>query len=367
MDTAPTLTFPVIRGLEAGREYFVAMWTLRMLRRISVFHEDDLPPEMRSRRTLNPARVPEISEYILDNPDDYVLSAITVSIDSDLSFDPLPGESRLGILRVPMDARFVMNDGHHRRAAIIEVLKQRPELAQETIAVMFFRDTGLERCRQMFSDLNRHAIRPSRSLGLLYEQRDDKARLAKLVVMESEIFRNIMDMQKTSLAKRSRKLFTLSALHNACADFMTGMTTGNLADDAALARGFWEAVALEMPTWIQVKEGNLSAGEVREGFVHAHGITLQALGRSGNALLQSQPDDWRDHLVALRRIDWSRSNTELWDGRALVGGKVVRGNINLVLTTNVIKQVLGLPLDAEEQNVENTHRAAREPVGCMPK
>ncbi len=338
------------------------MWTLRMLRRISIFHEDDLPPELRSRRALNPARIPEISEYILDNPEDYVFSAITVSIDSELSFDPLPGQSRLGVLGVPMDARFVMNDGHHRRAAIIEALKQRPELARETIAVMFFRDTGLERCRQMFSDLNRHAIRPSRSLDLLYEHRDDKARLAKLVVMESEIFRNIVDMQKTSLAKRSRKLFTLSVFYNACADFMAGMTTGNLVEDAALAREFWEGVALEMPTWIQVKEGTLAAGEVREDFVHAHGIALQALGRAGNALLQRHPDDWRDRLVALSRIDWSRRNAQLWEGRALVGGKVVRGNISLVLTTNVIKQALGLPLDAEEQNVENTHRANRESV-----
>jgi DNA sulfur modification protein DndB len=170
---------------------------------------------------------------------------------------------------------------------------------------------------------------------LLYEHRDDKARLAKLVVMESEIFRNIVDMQKTSLAKRSRKLFTLSAFYNACADFMAGMTTGNLGDDAALAREFWEAVALEMPTWIQVKEGTLAAGEVREDFVHAHGIALQALGRAGNALLQRHPDDWRDRLVALRRIDWSRRNAQLWEGRALVGGKVVRGNTNLVLTTNL--------------------------------
>jgi DNA sulfur modification protein DndB len=142
MDTAPTLAFPVIRGLEAGREYYVAMWTLRMLRRISIFHEDDLPPELRSRRALNPARIPEISEYILDNPDDYVFSAITVSIDSELSFDPLPGESRLGILRVPMDARFVMNDGHHRRAAIIEALKQRPELARKPSPSCSFETPG---------------------------------------------------------------------------------------------------------------------------------------------------------------------------------------------------------------------------------
>ena len=228
METEPTLTFPVIRGLQARREYYVAMWTLRMLRQISIFDEDELPPELRAQRTLNRARIPEIADYILDNPDDYVFSAITVSIDSQVSFEPLPGQDRLGLLRVPMDARFIINDGQHRRAAIIEALNQRPELAHETIAVVFFLDIGLERCQQMFADLNRYAIRPSRSLGLLYDHRDDKARLAKLVVIKSEVFRDIVDMEKSSLAKRSRKLFTLSAFYNACADLVAGLATGNL-------------------------------------------------------------------------------------------------------------------------------------------
>jgi len=362
MDIEPSLTFPVIRGLQARREYYVAMWTLRMLRQISIFDEDELPPELRAQRTLNRARIPEISDYILDNPDDYVFSAITVSIDSEVSFEPLPGQDRLGLLRVPMDARFIINDGQHRRAAIIEALNQRPELAHETIAVVFFLDIGLERCQQMFADLNRYAIRPSRSLGLLYDHRDDKARLAKLVVMKSEIFRDIVDMEKSSLAKRSRKLFTLSAFYNACADLVAGMATGNLSEDATLARGYWEAVAEQIPAWTRVMKGEMAASEVREGYIHSHGIALQALGQAGNALLHTYPDDWRKRLSALRKIDWSRSNARLWEGRTLVGGKVIKGNTNLALTTNVIKQTLGLPLDAEHQEIEDAHNAGRKPM-----
>ena len=228
MDTEPSLTFPVIRGLQARREYYVAMWTLRMLRQISIFDEDELPPELRAQRTLNKARIPEIADYMIDNPDDYTFSALTVSIDSEVSFEPLPGQDKLGLLQVPMEARFIINDGQHRRAAIIEALEQRPELAHETIAVVFFLDVGLERCQQMFADLNRYAIRPSRSLGLLYDHRNDKAKLAKLVIMKSEVFRDIVDMEKSSLAKRSRKLFTLSAFYNPCADLVSGLATGDL-------------------------------------------------------------------------------------------------------------------------------------------
>lgn len=355
METQPTISFPVIRGLQAHREYYVAMWTLRMLRQISIFDEDELPPELRAQRVLNKARIPEIANYIIDNPDDYVFSALTVSIDSDVLFEPLPGQDKLGLLKVPMEAHFIINDGQHRRAAIIEALEQRPELAHETIAVVFFLDIGLERCQQMFADLNRYAIRPSRSLGLLYDHRNDKARLAKLVIMRSEIFRDIVDMEKSSLAPRSRKLFTLSAFYNACADLVNGLATGNLVGDADLARGFWETVAEHFPLWGQVREGRIPASEVREGYIHSHGIALQALGKAGNALLHSHPNDWKNYLGALAKIDWSRNNATLWEGRAMIGGKVSKVTTNVTLTTNVIKQALSLPFSEEENRVESAY------------
>lgn len=352
METNSTISFPVIRGLQAHREYYVAMWTLRMLRQISIFDEDELPPELRAQRVLNKGRIPEIANYMIDNPDDYVFSALTVSIDSNVLFEPLPGQDKLGLLRVPMDAHFIINDGQHRRAAIIEALKQRPELEHETIAVVFFLDIGLERCQQMFADLNRYAIRPSRSLGLLYDHRNDKARLAKLVIMKSEIFRDLVDMEKSSLAPRSRKLFTLSAFYNACADLVNGLATGDLVQDADIARSFWEATAEYFPLWGQVREGKLPASELREGYIHSHGIALQAIGKAGNALLLMYPNDWQKRLKALEKIDWSRNNAKLWEGRAMIGGKVSKMTTNVVLTTNVIKKALSLPLSEEEQRVE---------------
>lgn len=354
MDTQPALTFPVIRGLQAGREYYTAMWTLRMLRQISIFDEDELPPELRAQRNLNKSRIPEMAGYVLENADNYTFSALTVSIDSEVHFDALPGQDRLGLLKVPMEARFIINDGQHRRAAIIEALEQRPELAHETIAVVFFLDIGLERCQQMFADLNRHAIRPSRSLGLLYDHRNDKAKLAKLVILQSDAFKEIVDMEKSSLAKRSRKLFTLSAFYNACADLVDGLATGDLIKDADLARDYWEAVANEFPSWSQVRDGRMPASEVREGFIHSHGIALQAIGKAGNALIKEHPKDWRKRLGGLSKVDWSRGNVAFWEGRALNGGRVSKASTNVTLTKNVVKKAFGLHLDADEQAAETS-------------
>jgi len=359
MNTEPVLSFPVIRGLQASREYYVAMWTLRMLRQISIFDEDELPPELRAQRTLNKGRIPEMSGYVLDNPNDYVFSALTVSIDSEVNFQPMEGQDKLGMLEVPMEARFIINDGQHRRASIIEALEQRPELAYETIAVVFFLDIGLERCQQMFADLNRHAIRPSRSLGLLYDHRNDKAKLAKLVIMQSEVFRDIVDMEKSSLAKRSRKLFTLSAFYNACADLIEGIAKGELVADADYAREFWEAVAEQFPAWTQVRDGRLLSSEVREGYIHSHGIALQALAKAGNALLKKYPKGWKKRLSPLSEIDWSRGNAKLWEGRAMVGGRISKTSNNVTLTINAIKDALDLPLSDEEQRIEEAYQKGR--------
>ncbi len=358
MESLSTLNFPVIRGLQAGRAYYVAMWKLRTLKQISIFEGQELPAELRAQRTLNKARVPEIASYILDNPKDYVFSALTASIDSEVEFEPLDAkdsQGQLGLLKVPMDAKFIINDGQHRRAAILAALEERPELGSETIAVVFFLDIGLNRSQQMFADLNRYAIRPSRSLGLLYDQRNDKAKLARLVIMRSDVFRDIVDLEKSSLAPRSRKLFTLSAFYNACADLIQGLATGDLEKDAQTAREFWEAVAKQFPAWTQVRDGKLLASEVREEFIYSHGIALQAIGKAGNALLHGNPGAWRTRLKALGQIDWSRKNARLWEGRALIGGRVSKVTTNITLTTNVLKQRLGISLEPDEQRIEDAH------------
>lgn len=326
-----------------------------MLRQIAIFNEEELAPEMRAQRTLNKARIPEMANYVLDNPKDFVFSAITASIDSDVQFEPLAGQERLGILKVPMEAKFIINDGQHRREAIKSAIEQRPELAYEAIAVVFFLDVGLARCQQMFADLNRYAIRPSRSIGLLYDHRNAKAKLARLVIMRSEVFRDLVDLEKSSLSPRARKLFTLSAFYNATAEMIQDVATGELGSDAALARRYWEAVAKQFPSWTLVRDGKTPASEIREGYIHSHGIALQALGRAGNALIKAHPGDWEKRLAPLSKINWARSNAKLWEGRALIGGIVSKVKSNVTLTANVVKKALGLKLQGDDEKVEIAH------------
>ncbi|WP_448203528.1 DNA sulfur modification protein DndB [Azospirillum sp. sgz302134] len=356
MSSGFEFSFPAIRGVQARREYYISMCPLRLLPKMFLFNEDELVPELRAQRYLNKARLPEMARYMLANRDDYVFSAITASVDADVTFEPIGASgdaNRIGVLRIPMTARFIINDGQHRRAAIEMAIKENPDLADETIAVVFFLDVGLERCQQMFADLNRHALRPSKSLGVLYDHRDDKAKLAKMVVVRSPVFRDVVEMERTTLSARSRRLFTLSAIYAATAALLSNVEETDVNKRAELAASFWEEVAKYMKEWALVRRGDITAGEVREDFIHSHGVVLQALGRVGNSLLHHHRTTWKSKLKGLGMIDWHRANSKLWEGRALLGGRVSKSMQNVILTTNAIKQHLSIPLTPEEQRVED--------------
>lgn len=352
--------FPAIRGIQAGREYYVTMCPLRLIPRLFLFNEEELPPEMRAQRSLNRARVPEMARYVVENPDSYIFSALTASVNADVRFETLMGgggaAERVGTLTIPMSATFVINDGQHRRAAIQQALAENPALGDETIGIVMFIDAGLARCQQMFADLNRYAIRPAKSIGVLYDHRDPMAAISRLVVMQSPLLSDVTEMETSNLAPRSRKLFTLSALHTAISALLNEIEPDSLAERVDLATRYWSIVSDQFPTWQQVHRGEITAGEVRQDFIHTHSIVLHALGKVGNTVLRQspKPTTWEKRLAKLRDIDWHRSNSATWEGRATTGGRVSKSRVNVDLTTAYIRTALGMPLPPDEQRAEDS-------------
>jgi DNA sulfur modification protein DndB len=366
--TEPTddfaLSFPAMRGIQAHHEFYVIMCPLRYLPRLFLFDGEDVPPQLRAQRTLNKNRLPALVSYILDNRDDYVFSALTASVDGPMRFEEYDAGShghRLGVLHIGMGSRFLINDGQHRRSAIEEAMKSDPGLADETIAIVIFADEGLARSQQMFADLNRHAVRPARSIGVLYDHRDDDSGVARLVVINSDFYRSVVEMERSTLSARSRKLFTLSALYGATQSLLSGSRFDTIDSAADVARAYWEMVAAQIPEWQAVRRGQMAAGEVRADFIHSHGIGLAAIGKIGNSLLSdnTDPSSWTPALVKLGTLDWTRANTHLWEGRAMIGGRVSKASMNVTLTTNALRLHLGMPLTAEEQRVEEAYQRGK--------
>lgn len=332
----------------------------------SMFRDDDtaLRADIESFRSLNEQRVPEIVKYLDGNRKSYVFSAMTASIDTGVRFEPLNGEVSLvtcGNLVIPIAAHLVLLDGKHRCAALQEAVKLDAKFSGECIPLVIFVDVSLKRSNKLFSDLKCNERKTPQSARVFHDTRDEIASLTREVVGRVPAFVDMIEMQKSTISNRSRKLFTLSALYQA-----NRLLLADFGDDSPYdqklrtATSFWKEVALQFPDWADAKSGEVAPAELRKSSVHVHGIALSAIARAGRSLLRRHQKTWQRKLKRLRTLDWSRENAALWEGRAMLGGRLSKTSSSVILAGNAIKQRLGVALTDDEQKIEEQYHSARK-------
>ena len=342
--------FPVAKGVQATHEYYIAMVPLKMLSHLFAGDEEFVLPEYRAQRRLNEARIPVISKYILDNRYSYVFSALAASIDGAFQYISSELNENVGVLEVSMDARFLINDGQHRKAAIVEALQEDPQLGDETIPIVFFADKGLTHSQQIFTDLNKNAIKTSNSISELYDSRDHIAVMTREVVGRIKFLNTYTDKEKDMLGKYSSKLFTLNTFYTAN---KTILGTSRLNDDALpFLCNFWSAVAAHMLPWIDLERREITKIDIRENYIATQNVVIQALARVGAYFKKHTDCDVHDSIVNLENVNWQR-NADIWLNRAIApNGRIITNKNAITLIANVLKGLLGIPLSDDEKNAE---------------
>jgi DNA sulfur modification protein DndB len=348
---AMTVKFPALRGRMGNRLYYVGMVPLSAVPKLFTFVDwAGLPPEARAQRKLAQKRVPEITKYILEHEDDWVFSSLTASFDAEEHFLSSELDADLGVLELPLTGEFLINDGQHRRAAIIEALKENPLLEKQSISVVFFPEENIERNQQMFSDLNRTVQKTSRSIDILYDHRDPLNQVTLAVTEAVPILKGKVDKEAVSLAARSAKFVTLSALYDAHHQ-LVGRLPESLGDDdlqSAIERAaeFWAEITEHIPEWGDIRDGNLKPSEARAEFVHCHAVGFWALATAGKALIDAYPDEvnWKARLSMLEKIDWRKTNDD-WQGICMLGNDIITRRQTREATSKYIQWHLGLIAD----------------------
>lgn len=343
--------FPVVKGVQAKTNYYIAMVPLKMLRKLFTIDEEELvQPEYRAQRKLNETRIPVISKYILDNRDSYVFSALAASIDGEYNYEAIAENSDLGVLNVSMDAHFLINDGQHRKSAILEALKEDPSLENETISIVFYADQGLMRSQQIFTDLNKNAVKTSNSISELYDSRDELAVITRNVIWQIEFLNTYTDKEKDILGKYSSSLFTLNTFYTSN-KIIVGSKPEK--DSEAFLLKYWSAVCKHMCQWQDLTSRNITKVDLRENYIATQGIVIQAFGRIGSYLYENGIDP-EIQLEHLEQINWSR-NAKQWCLRAIgKNGRIITNKKAALLIANVIKKELGITLSNEENNAESS-------------
>ena len=350
-DPEGSMGFDAIRGVQAKREFYTIMCTFATITKHFEFDRDPrIAPEQRAQRKLREARVPDIANYILENRDTYVFSSITVSVGGRVRFIPSPAEGsdgRLGKLYIPLDAPILINDGQHRCAAIRQAFEKDPTLESERVSVVVFEDRGLERSQQMFADLNKHAVKPTRSLGLLYDHRDTYARFVLTMIKDVDVFAGRIELERTNISHRSRSLFTLNGVADATRYLlrMKPKTKSIAGEKQRLAVEFWNGVAANIPEWGLLMEGRISTAEMRKGYVHAHTNMLNALGLAGHVVVAK--DGWKDVLRGLQGVDW-RKDSPVWRDKIVMDGRMLKNRLGIKRAANALLDELGVDERVEE-------------------
>ena len=342
--------FPVVRGIQANRNYYIAMIPLTMISRLFPMDSEYVPPEYRAQRKINESRIPVISKYILNNRENYVFSALAASIDGDFKF--CPGDHPdIGMLEVSMDAKFLINDGQHRKAAILDAISEDETLLNETISVVFFEDQGLARSQQMFTDLNKHAVKTSNSIAELYDSRDPLAVVNRNVISKIKFLNAFTDKEKDILGKYSSNLFTLSTFYNANKRIIRAAEV--TPEVEAFLYKYWNGICKNLLPWQDLSNREISKVDLREKYIVTQAVIIQVLGRLGNFFFANPNYPMEKSLKKLNGVNWRRDCDD-WTMRTIrANGRMINNEEAITLTCNVLKRYLGVPLDEFEQSKEN--------------
>ncbi len=356
-------TFPAIRAGMGENEFYGSVLTFGEAARLIQFVEDvddwtaDTDPEAKIQRRLNVARVErEMVPYLLTVPDHFysaltveIRPAITEGFDGHLPFEPVGGSITGGMTwgQIVLDGTETLYalDGQHRLKSIQLAIRQKPELAREQIAVIFVPHRSQRRSQLLFSDLNRFAKSPSKSISLLFSHRDPVVTLAKTLMEHVDFLTGRVEVETTSLSKHTPNVITLSSLYEMTRSLTEGREVGDPLPQAEVDRqlAIWSGLTKHVEPWRQVVTREEHPAFLRKEFIAMHGVCHQAIAGAVAPLL-TDGADIDAVLEPLATVDWRISNPE-WQGIAVQGRHINNTSTTVRYLAGLLSLKLGGKVD----------------------
>lgn len=366
-----TYSFAAVKGIQAGKEFYIAQVPYRYLVKFFTFADESVPAELRAQRKVNPKHAADISKYVVENRESYVLPPLTVSVNAAMQFDALDVSGladRLGVLRIPCDCLLLINDGQHRRSAAESFIQVDPSLKNETIPVVFYYDEGLERSKQMFADINSNLSKPSAAINALYDLRNGFNRFV-LKALERHSINNLVDKEATTIGATSSKVWSLVHWKRFVMKLfsVTESSFNELPDDQVERYHRYFDLVIEglinsNRQWQLVLEGQWTSEEMRANSIAGHAVYLEsiAVALSGFSFTDESQvsmleESLKTAIAALRIVNTSKDAVH-WQNRCVVAGRMAKSVDNVKLTAAYLREVMGLQLSESMNEVIARHQ-----------
>jgi DNA sulfur modification protein DndB len=230
--------------------------------------------------------------------------------------------------------------------------------------------------QQLFTDLNRYAKQPSKTLNLLFEHREFFAVVAKEVSGNARTFRDRVNLETNSLGQKARQHITLGVLYECVLALLEGHYTDGEKAPAKIKEAtdlvmhiYDDVLTPTLPELESMLAGNALPYDLRTKYIFNHSVGQQAIARAVRAARDEFGDKWEDVVkTAFARIDWRLINP-LWEGSAVQGGAIGSRRQNIEQTATVVKLLTGVTVPPKELEtlknalqVSDPNRALPEPV-----
>jgi DNA sulfur modification protein DndB len=374
---------PAVRARVGQTEFFSTVLTFGEAARLIQYVEDvdvwtpETPSELKLQRKLNTTRVEkEMVPYLLEAEDRFY-SALTVEVRTTLtekgpkpvSFEAvegIPGGVEYGKLTLDGTESLYALDGQHRLKSIELAIREKPDLASDHIAVILVPHVNIEQSQTLFSDLNRYARNPSRSISLLFAHRDPIAKVSKVLAQNVGLLRDKVNMESTSLSVNTGHFITLSTLYETVKallpdDWATTVTDAEVASQAEEQAEVWQHIVANVGEWRMVEEESEHPAYLRQALLNMHGVGQRAIVNAVARLRSESKEDWTKRLSGLSVIDWQIKNSE-WQNVAVQGGRVNNTSTSVKLLTAAVEKKLGLIIDKELDEVLGSEDNFRRPI-----
>lgn len=351
-------TLPAARGIQAGRCFYNLAMPMRVL--VKLLRIDDGDTMTRSQRLVNPSRACKVAQYMLSNPDSYIIPCLTGVIEIDptspdsVVFNAIGEETFVGELSIPMDAQLKLFDGQHRASGIRLAIEQASELGQDSVPLLLFVDMTLAERKMAFTDINQNVSKPAQSLSDAYNSREALPQLAVMLANEVNCFKGLVDFERNTITTKSEYLFPLKTVKDATATLLglSAKTSIIRETHREVASTFWQSLS-DALQWGGLWMENEEPASVRLNTIKTHTVMMKAYGLAGQLMLNQIGDVHSLPYERLASLDFSRNSADFMrrciqpeTGRMLSDATAIR------LTANKLLMHCHLPLTPENRQLE---------------
>lgn len=338
-----------LKGKQGTRTVYQAMVQNSVLNNFFTINMD--PPSESSQRQIVEGHAKDIGEYIVANPDEYVLGALIYAVDQECTFTPSSISKDLGVLTIPFGTNLRCLDGQHRRKGLNEAIAQDEEFANDSTAVLIYVEPEVQKRRQMFSDMNATPRVVAKALNVKFDSRDPFARAAQRLTAEHPLLKTTTETEAARVKQNTDKWFSLGAIFDALKRLQVGAggrvrVSTNYDEDVIVSRGkqFFDLLENSRTEFEELRKG-MSTENMRAKSILLSSTTLRVLAGAINLRLQEDGEltDLAVYRDALAKVDFKPSSA-MWQASGFVSpGKSTPNarNQEVLAATKALAMALG--------------------------